>query len=217
MPFVSEELWQRLPATGNQGGSLMHNGIPSIMVTPYPVYGNIPNNQYNIAEWNNDEIESDIELIKEVIRCARSIKAQYAPTGRPDFFVGCKDTNTFDQISKYCFDIMTLVKANSVVSLNTEKNETAPEGCALNILDENITVYINLKGIVDAASELKKLDKQLDQIEKSISQTQAKVDNPNFSEKVKEDVKQGMLLKLETAKAEKEKILESIESFKKLL
>merc|ERR1711988_16518 len=217
MPFVSEELWQRLPATENKGGSMMHNGIPSIMVASYPIYGTNLNDTYDISQWDNDEIESEMDFVKEVIRCARSIKTQYLPTGRPDFFVYCIDTNICEQISKYALDIATLVKAKSVVCLDASKNESTPDGCALNILDERVTIYINLKGMINAEAELMKLKKQLDQVEKTISQTQAKVENESFIEKVKEDVKESMFLKLETAKGERTKILESIENFKKLL
>ena len=52
MPFVTEELWQRLP-----NRKLLIPHVPSIMVASYPE---------SVPAWLNSEVEVDVELLKEV-------------------------------------------------------------------------------------------------------------------------------------------------------
>lgn len=61
MPFVTEELYQRLPRRPN-------DKIPSIMVSKYPV---------SIASWDNEKALGDFEFINSVIKGCRSLTAEY--------------------------------------------------------------------------------------------------------------------------------------------
>ena len=56
MPFVTEELWQRLPNISQMTSK------QSIMISPYPV---------GVSIWTRPDVESDMELIKETIHSAR--------------------------------------------------------------------------------------------------------------------------------------------------
>ena len=56
MPFVTEELWQRLP------NRLMLTNVSSIMIAAYPT---------EIPQWSNKQVEADMELIKETIHGGR--------------------------------------------------------------------------------------------------------------------------------------------------
>lgn len=62
MPFVTEELWQRLPNRENM------TNVPSIMIANYPE---------EISEYFNPKVESDMELIKGMINSARSLRSDY--------------------------------------------------------------------------------------------------------------------------------------------
>lgn len=61
MPFVTEELYQRLPRRPDCT-------IPSIMVAPYPT----PQ-----TTWNDIEAACDFEFVNRVIHAARSMTTQY--------------------------------------------------------------------------------------------------------------------------------------------
>ena len=63
MPFVTEELWQRLPGRGTMGDA------ESIMLAPYPT---------EIAGWENAQAETSMAAVKEVIHAGRSLRAQYS-------------------------------------------------------------------------------------------------------------------------------------------
>uniref|UniRef100_A0A8C6KKB5 valine--tRNA ligase n=1 Tax=Nothobranchius furzeri TaxID=105023 RepID=A0A8C6KKB5_NOTFU len=78
MPFVAEELYQRLPRRQPQ------TDPPSISVTSYP----------DTKEfcWNSEEVDRDMEFIMTVVRTIRSLRADYNLTKtRAD----CKISGTF--------------------------------------------------------------------------------------------------------------------------
>jgi valyl-tRNA synthetase len=65
MPFVTEELWQRLP---RRVADL--ELVPSIMLAAYPVAG---------VEWADAPLEEQMALIMELVKCLRSERAKCVP------------------------------------------------------------------------------------------------------------------------------------------
>ncbi|KAJ3609329.1 hypothetical protein NHX12_023852, partial [Muraenolepis orangiensis] len=68
MPYLTEELWQRLylPPAGAGGQSAAHS---SLCLQPFP-------RSSELAHWHAPEEETDFLLIQEVVRVARSLRAQ---------------------------------------------------------------------------------------------------------------------------------------------
>merc|ERR1719500_572117 len=62
MPFISEELFQRLPRWSNKEP-------PSIMVTPSPPTTTTP--------YRNTQVEAEVELIQKIVGVVRSTRADY--------------------------------------------------------------------------------------------------------------------------------------------
>jgi hypothetical protein len=62
MPFVTEELWQRLP------NRELLTDVPSIMIAPYPTA---------VPAWRNPEAEAQMDVVKEAIHGARSLRSDY--------------------------------------------------------------------------------------------------------------------------------------------
>ena len=65
MPFVTEELWQRLP---RRVADL--ELVPSIMLAAYPVAG---------VEWADAPLEEQMALIMQLVKCLRSERAKCVP------------------------------------------------------------------------------------------------------------------------------------------
>lgn len=64
MPYITEELYQRLPIPASE-----RTPIPSICVAPYP-----QNEDY---QWRNKMIENDVEFVQKVARAIRSARSDY--------------------------------------------------------------------------------------------------------------------------------------------
>lgn len=63
MPFISEELYQRLPRRTS-------DDPPSICVSPYPVPG-------KWFQWHDFELESRVDQMMRVVKTIRSLRADY--------------------------------------------------------------------------------------------------------------------------------------------
>jgi valyl-tRNA synthetase len=79
MPFVTEELWQRLP-----GKQHMRSPPPdTIMLAEYPT---------DNLDWMDPRLEEEVALVKDVVHAARSLRADYNLTNnvKPVFVLRCR-------------------------------------------------------------------------------------------------------------------------------
>tara|TARA_B100000131_G_scaffold40488_1_gene36589 strand:- start:1927 stop:5157 length:3231 start_codon:yes stop_codon:yes gene_type:complete len=202
MPFVTEELWQRLPRTRDE------NTPKSIMIADYPV---------KIDSWANAEVESQMQTIMDSVKALRSLKSNYnlPPKARPEVFYSAKteESNVAMKIDPEGLTSLAGVGAMKQLA----EGESAPPGCAVSIVNESVTVYILLKGVVDAATEIAKLDKKLAALRKTNETLQKKTQEDGYEDKVPEKVRNENTEKLakqaeeiksiETARADFEALL----------
>jgi len=204
MPFVTEELWQRLPGRGQLGA----DEPPSIMVAPYPVAR---------PAWANPALEASYEQIKEAIHACRSLRADYGltPKQTPDFYVACGSSELYDAISLQASDIRTLAKANQVTVLPA--GQEPPAGCAVNIKSDTLQVHILLRGLVNFEEEVAKLEAQLaDKLRPLMENLDRKMNAAGY-DKVPDKVKANNQQKMDEYKAQEENINKAIENFKSLM
>lgn len=124
MPFVSEELYQRLPGRVEED---------SIAVVSYPT---------GYSHWRNDNVCNEFTLFQEVVHGIRSVKKGFdLQKARPDVFVQCNGNN-FDTVSKFCTEIGTLSLCTNVSMLTFD--EASPQGTAMAPLNAHISLHIRL-------------------------------------------------------------------------
>ncbi|KAF1328938.1 Valine-trna ligase, partial [Globisporangium splendens] len=198
MPFVTEELWQRLPGK---------HATASITIVSYPL---------PVDGWRNPEAEANMELVKEVIHAARSVRAEYGLVNsvRPQFYVKCSDDDVKRVIDAQLDDFGTLAKAGESHVL---VDEEPPKGCAMHSVNEKIQIHVLLAGLVDFANEIAKLEKKMSRIAASIDSLQKKIAKEDYTTKVPESVRETEAAKLEALTKEKEGIENAIAGFQRLL
>ena len=88
MPFVTEELWQRLPLLSS------FTSVESIMISSYPE---------PTLSWNDDRVELEVTLLKELIHAARSLRTEYrvANNVKATFFFRAETEALQSSILKY--------------------------------------------------------------------------------------------------------------------
>ena len=69
-------------------------------------------------------------------------------------------------------DCSTLMRAASVTIGNDIQ---PPKGCGQKLVDDKLSVLVDLKGLVDADAEIKKLQKELKTVEPLVAKLQAKI------------------------------------------
>lgn len=127
MPFISEELWQRLPRRPHDP--------PSICVATYPLAETIP-------EGRNEQLEKNVACVLEVIHKVRSMRSDYNLTRaqKVDLFVKCPEGQE-DLIKEHAITIATLTTSSSC-----QVSQAPPPGCAMNTVGA-FEAHLTLKGI----------------------------------------------------------------------
>ena len=199
MPFVTEELWQRMPGRGSLG----KEEAETIMLARYPEAD---------PSWIDPKVESDMSNVLATVSAMLKLRDAYniAIKDKPTFFAKSANEETLKFFASYKDDLGTLGKG--VVKVN----EDAPKTSAVNVVDENITVYMDLAGMVDFGKELKKLEKAKEKVQREIDMLEKKMAAPQYS-KVNESVRAANDEKLTKSKAKLNDIVKAMKNFEELL
>ncbi|XP_027145509.1 valine--tRNA ligase [Larimichthys crocea] len=202
MPFVTEELYQRLPRRQPQSDP------PSISVTSYPDTEELC--------WHSEEVDRDMEFIMTVVKTIRSLRADYNLTKtRADCYLQCIDSATASLVQKYSLQIQTLSYSQAIIPLTA--TEPVPEGCAVAIASDRCTVNLMLKGLIDVEKEVAKLMTKKGDLEKQMEKLREKIGKSDYKEKVPVKVQEQDAEKLRQSQTELEKVKEAMDNFRKMM
>lgn len=200
MPFVTEELWQRLPRREDQAQ------YPSIMLAPYPA---------PVPAWSDPVLEREVEQAMSVVNALRGLRNDYGLTRqRPAVYIVCTDEQQRGALSRFSGQIATLSTSSGVsVSGNAEG---LPQGCGIAIVDAATTAHMALKGVLDPALELQKLERKLAEVEKRALALRGKMSLAAYVEKTPEAVQCEDAERLAKAEAEAASAAAAMEDMKRL-
>jgi valyl-tRNA synthetase len=199
MPFVTEELWQRLPGRGTLGPE----ETCSIMIAKYPEVE---------PSYKNDISEVSMSHIMKVVEACRSLRASYniAHKVQTNFFVkvtGPGEAAIRDQVD----DIKTLGKANTV-SINSGESDVV----GTVVVDDTLTVLMDVKGLVDYKVEISRLQKSIKSTLPAIQTLEQKMAADGYEENVPVDLKEANQKKMESLIGKKSDLEEAIANLEKL-
>ncbi|MDJ0739052.1 MAG: valine--tRNA ligase [Gammaproteobacteria bacterium] len=188
MPFITEEIWQRVaPLAGKITAS--NDVTESIMHQPYPTHR---------APLVDDAAEAEMQWVMQFILGIRKIKGEMniAP-GRP-VPVLLADTSEQDRQNavRHRAFLDFLARTESIKAL--EQGDTGPESATA--LVGNMKVLIPLAGLIDKDAELARLEKEMAKKRQEIERIEKKLANPSFVDKAPEAVVQKERDKLAEAK-----------------
>ena len=170
MPFITEELWQKVaPLAGKQGDT--------IMLQPYP--------QPEAGKIDQSAIE-ELEWIKQFIMGVRQIRSEMdIKPGKP-LPVICQNGSDIDQqrIEDNRNLLLSLARLESITWL--QGNEQAPESATSLVGD--MRLLIPLAGLIDKDAELQRLHKKMQKHEQDIKRLEAKLNNNKFVANAPEEV-----------------------------
>merc|ERR1711976_445645 len=133
------------------------------------------------------------EVIKKIIDSCRSLTASYQITNKTltKFFI--KAESGAEIIAAQSDDIKTLGKA-SEVHINAAD---VPTTVGIDVIDDQTSVFMDIKGLVDFNAEIKKLEKNLGKTTPALENLQKKMEAPGYEENVKDELKKANLEKME--------------------
>ncbi len=178
IPFVTEELWQRLK------GSAQH--FASIALEPYPT---------ETDTTRDVALEAEVKtFIQDVTTATRTIRAEHAVHRTATVPVNYSGSETaLTRFGRY----LPIVTSNtgSVVGDITAIGPTDPlpkySGYGVASLPTThgpINVHVGLKGLVDPTNERGRIDRELKKIEKDLAAVNKKLSSPSFTEKAPKEV-----------------------------
>ncbi|XP_041480879.1 valine--tRNA ligase-like isoform X2 [Lytechinus variegatus] len=199
MPFISEELFQRLPRRTS-------SEPPSICVTPYPLAVDYP--------WSNQSLEKDVEFVQSIINKARSMRSDYQLSKqKAELYLKCSDQDIATLLTPYTDTIQTLTTSSKVTLL---VNDALPAGCAMATVSDKCEVHLLLKGLVDPSKELAKLKQRQTNLTSQKDRLQKAMDVDGYQTKVPQKVQESNSEKLSQTVNEIETITEAIRMFESL-
>jgi valyl-tRNA synthetase len=166
MPFVTEELWQRLPGTGD-----------SIMEASWPLAG----------EFETDpEAEAEMDLIRSVVTGIRSARSEHGipPGGRLDAVLVCGKGEVQRILERERGYVETLAGLSSM----DFSGEAPGEGYGIRVVLEDVQAYVSWKSGVDPAGEIERLKKRIGKVEVELKRCVEKLSNERFVEKAPPEV-----------------------------
>lgn len=201
MPFISEEIWQRVaPLAG-----IANSKDSSVMLQPYPVPEQSKINVNAIA---------DIEWIKGVIIGIRNIRGEMdiAPGKKLPVYFSHGSTEDKTRLDNYRNFLLTLAKLDDITWL--EQTEQAPTSATQLVGD--MEIHVPMAGLIDKDAEINRLNKEIEKLSRELTRVKDKLNNPNFTDKAPEAVVAKEKQKLEAAASAKSALEEKLQALRVL-
>jgi valyl-tRNA synthetase len=184
IPFITEELWQKVaPLAGKTG--------ETIMLAPYP---------QSVPEKIDPAAEREIALAKELVNAARNLRSEMrlAPSARAPFYV---TGNPSDALLRGLEALARPDKLERVERLPQSDSPVAVSG------EHRLMIHIE----VDAAAERERLKKEIARLEGEIARARTKLGNAAFAERAPQKVVEQERARLAGFEASLEKLAQQLQ------
>jgi len=188
MPFITEEIWQRVAPIAGVGGE-------TVMNQPFPTYR---------RALVDEEAESEMAWVMQFILGIRKIKGEMniSPAKPVPVLLANAGERDRELAERHRHFLDFLARIESIDVLPPE--EHGPESATA--LVGEMKVLIPLAGLIDKTAEIKRLEKEIGRLQADAQRLNKKLENPSFVDKAPEAVVRKERDKL----AEAEKALESL-------
>ncbi len=167
MPFITEEIWQALPHTGD-----------TIMLAPFPACD---------AELLDDKSESDMETLMEVVRTIRNLRAETGvQPGKPIDLISIAGSEIRGLVEASMGRVCSLARVQTLEFVDeiAEADRNKYAGAHMSGAD----FYVDIAGLVDAEKEIARIDAELASIGKELMRVSGKLSNESFVAKAPVEV-----------------------------
>lgn len=190
MPFITEEIWQALPHTGD-----------SIMVSAWP----------NTSNLYNEEAELSMQKMIEGIRAIRSLRHDMnVPMGkRATLIIKGNDEALY---RKHIDDFKQLAFASEVL---IGEDAESPEK-VVSVVSHGAEFILPLEDLIDLQAELSRLEKEHQQLLAEIQRGEKKLANKGFVDKAPEAVVLKEREKLEGYRVDEQTLKQRLDAMKKM-
>ena len=167
VPFVTEEIWGRLPAPGRETGALAGAAWP----TPR-------------EDLEDAEAERQFSGLQELVTCVRGVRKEYGVGEGRGVGLHVRPAVPGEAAEGGAAILRRLARVEAVEDGLPDRN--VPGAAA--VLSDGTELFLPLEGLVDLERERAKLERELRRAEGFLSAAQAKLANPGFVSKAPPEV-----------------------------
>ena len=191
IPFLTEELWQKLPAELGDA--------ESVMIAPFPKAR---------SEWRDGEAERAMSILQELIGAVRMIRSEMkVPPGvRADVFIRTEHPEVLGLCQEHERFFKDLAR---VEDLRVGPDVQRPSGAARRVL-EYAEVFVPLEGLIDLDKQRDLLLRELEASKEELEKARRRLDNEDFLQKAPKDVVEKEKARAEELQAKIERIEENL-------
>ncbi len=177
MPYVTEELWQRVPKPASRKASIAFGPYPSPELE---------------GSGGDPDAEASMDIVQKAISAARTIRSEHEIS--PAKFAPVEFRTDSDALAKLlgeiAFSARTLMRTTDLPTIAKIGGPRAA-GTVVSVVATDagpIEVLVGLKGLVDKATELARIEREVKRIDKDIQATEKKLSSKAFVEKAPKEV-----------------------------
>ena len=198
MPFITEEIWQRVaPLSGASG--------ETIMLAPFP----------QPEQEKIDAIaEADVLWLKGVIAAIRNIRREMnIPQGKAlPLYLHNGDEQDRRRLEENRNFLAKMAKLENIIWLTPE--QSAPP--SVTQLVGRMEILVPMAGLIDKAAELDRLGKEIQKLKQEVGRAEQRLKNPGFADRAPADVVAKEREKLNEYRSQLAKLEEQAEKIKYL-
>lgn len=188
VPFISEELYQKLPIKGE-----------ACIVDKYPN----PRNDRELLAFGSDTAAYEVEVLKEIISAIRNVRGEnrISPAIKINVRVSPSDAKAQKVLLENRNAIVTMGRLENL-DISTEGSLSKCAVVPVAVDGSQMQVIIPLEGLVDIDEEIKRIQKSVEKLNKDITGLAGRLSNENFVKNAAEDVVEADRKMLEQNKAQ---------------
>ncbi len=190
MPYITEEIWQKLPHEGE-----------SIMIAPFPEFD---------ERFVDKEAAENLALIQEIVYNTRNIRGEMniAPEKKVNIIIQTSVSKISGLFSQYEAYIKSLGKVDSI----TIKDSYKPDAKCASSVGSQYGLFIPLEGLIDLEKEQARINKEIKKMENELEKTNKKLKNEKFLAKAAPEVIEKESFKLDEFTTNLEKLKKNLEA-----
>ena len=164
IPFITEEIWQRMCEQWRPA-----DAATSLMLSPYPVAD---------EALRDPQAEREVNHLKEIIAGVRTIRGEVniPPSQQVNLLVSSDDPEVLARIQQHQALIRPLATIKSITQIDVGSEEPIAAVQPL----ESLRLVIPLAGLVDAHAESLRITRALEKLTRELQGLKQRLQNPDF-------------------------------------